>query len=112
MIPMKPDWTYIDSEDDVERFIEGSISELDTLCPLEKSFDDKESFEQISLAKFSLTMLLEEIRGHRYIPVCAIIEDFAQRMEHYSYGNIGTSNVFSVAYETAQNILNIIGEYL
>lgn len=108
---MKPDWTYIDSEDDIERFIEGAILELTELCPLECSFDDRENFEQISLTKFALTMLLEEIRKHRCIPICAIIEDFAQRMERYSYKNIDTSYVFSVAYKTAQNVLNTIGEY-
>lgn len=111
MIPMKPDWTYIDSEEDIEQFIKGSISELETLCPLEKSFNDRESFEQISHAKFALKMLLQEIHEHSGVSACAVIEDFAQRMENYSYGNAETSYVFSVACETAQNLLNIIGEY-
>lgn len=111
MIPMKPDWTYIDSEEDIEQFIKGSISELETLCPLEKSFDDRESFEQISYAKFALKMLLQEIREHSDVSACAIIENFARRMEDYSYGKVETSYVFSVAHETAQNLLSIIGEY-
>lgn len=111
MIPMKPDWTYIDSEEDIEQFIKGSISELETLCPLEKSFDDKESFEQISHAKFALKMLLQEIHEHSSVSACAIIESFARKMDDYSNGNVETSYVFSVAHETAQNLLNIIGEY-
>lgn len=104
---MKPDWMYIDSEDDIEGFIEGAISELETLSPLESSFDDRENFEQISLTKFALTMLLEEIREHRDVSPFYILEEFSERMYDYSYQarSPEISRVFDVAYDTARTVL-------
>lgn len=104
---MKPDWTYIDGEDDIERFIEGAIAELETLCPLETSFDERENLEEISLTKFALTMLLEEIREHRDVSPFYILEEFSERMYDYSYQarDPEVGRVFEVACNTARTVL-------
>ncbi len=104
---MKPDWTYIDGEDDVERFIEGAISELDTLCPLESPSDDDGNFEQLSCVKFALTMLLEEVRERRNVSPFDILEEFAERMSDYSYeaDNPEVSRIFDIMSNAAQNVL-------
>ena len=104
---MKPDWTYIDSEDDVERFIEGAISDLDTLCPLENPSNNDGNFEQLSCTKFALTMLLEEIRERRNVSPFDILEEFAERMYDYSYeaDSPEISHIFEIMSYAAQNVL-------
>ena len=104
---MKPDWTYIDGEDDVERFLEGAISEMDILCSLENPSDNDGNFEQLSCTKFALTMLLEEIRERRNVSPFDILEEFVERMYDYSYEarSPEISRIFDIMSNTAQNVL-------
>ncbi len=108
---MKPDWTYIDSDIDIESFIANGISELDSLCSSEKQGDPDSCFEQLSHTKFALEMLLQEIHEHKDIYPCVIVVNFARKMDQYSCENLETSCVFSAALDAAQGILSAIGEY-
>lgn len=103
---MKPDWTYIDGEDDIERFIAGAISELDTLCPLESLITNDGIFEQLSLAKFTLETLLQEIRHRRDESPYDVVSEFTQRMYDYSYKSRtpDVSYIFDVMYNTANTV--------
>lgn len=103
---MKPDLLYIDGDSDIEPFIKAAISELETLFPLERGYNEKDYFNQLSHTKFALKMLLQEIREHRDVSPYIVVEEFARRMDRYSCENIETSFIFSVAYDAAQSVLN------
>lgn len=109
---MKPDWTYIDGEDDIEQFITGAISELGTLCPLESLVANDGNFEQLPIMKFALEMLLQEIRHRRDESPYDIVGEFTQRMYDYSYESRtpDVSYIFDVMYNAANTVLKEVSQ--
>lgn len=67
----------------------------------------KPSFKQNSYAKWAANELLECIRNRPTTSVIVTIEDFIRRMDRYSCMNLKNSYMFSVAHDTAEDILDI-----
>lgn len=79
------------------------------IADLEKQthFWQKYSFKQNSYAKWAANELLECIRNRPTTSVIVTIEDFIRKMDRYSCMNLKNSYMFSVAHDTAEDILDI-----
>lgn len=70
-----------------------------------KSNIRKDCFEQVSYSSWAANQLLLEVMARPLTPPDTIIEEFAWRMDYYSCINVKTSRIFSIAKDTAEDIL-------
>lgn len=79
------------------------------IADLEKQnhFWQKSSFKQNSYAKWAANELLECIKNRPKTSVIVTIEDFIRKMDRYSCMSLKNSYMFSVAHDTAEDILDI-----
>lgn len=75
-------------------------------------FWQKPNFKQNSYTKWAANELLECIRNRPTTSVIVTIEEFIRKMDRYSCMNLKNSYMFSVAHDTAEDILDIfLSEY-
>lgn len=64
-------------------------------------------FYQLSYTMWAANEILSLLKMNKKIPPLTLIEEFAQRMNEYSCMNIKTSYGFSVAHDTAVDIIDM-----
>ena len=73
-----------------------------------KHYWSKPMFKQNSYAKWSAEELLERVQNRKNVPAIYVIEDFIRLMDRYACMNPHNSYMFSVAHDTAEDILDFI----
>ena len=67
----------------------------------------KQIFLQETYSRWAAEEILRCIQENRSRPPVAVVEEFKDRMNHYSLMNPNSSYIFSVAYDIAMDILDI-----
>lgn len=75
-----------------------------------KRISTKREFMQSSYSKWAAREILLYVRDNIPEPPSISVERFAKKMDSYSCKNIKTSIIFSVAYDTAMDILDMLLE--
>lgn len=71
-------------------------------------YPDKRYFQYISYSKWTANELLNMVRNQKDIPPTIIVEDFIKKLDRYSCQDSNTSYMFSVAKDTAENVLDLL----
>lgn len=67
----------------------------------------KQIFLQETYSRWAAEEILRCIQENKSRPPVAVVEEFKDRMNHYSLMNPNSSYIFSVAYDIAMDILDI-----
>lgn len=67
----------------------------------------KPYFEQASYAIWAANEVLRSIENNKSIPPIMVVEDFIRKMDAFSCINANNSRMFSIAHDTAQDILDV-----
>lgn len=67
----------------------------------------KQVFLQETYSRWAAEEILKYIQENESRPPVAVVEEFKDRMNHYSLMNRNSSYIFSVAYDIAMDILDI-----
>lgn len=67
----------------------------------------KQVFLQETYSRWAAEEILKCIRENETTPPITVVEEFKDRMDHYSLMNPNSSYIFSVAYDIAMDILDI-----
>lgn len=67
----------------------------------------KHVFLQETYSRWAAEEILQCIQENESRPPVAVVEEFKDRMNHYSLINPNSSYIFSVAYDIAMDILDI-----
>lgn len=65
-------------------------------------------FSQVSYTKWAAIEILYLLKEKYYLPPLTVLEDFANKMDTYACLNKGNTFMFSVAYDTTMNIIDIL----
>lgn len=64
------------------------------------------TFKQESCSRWAANEILKLLKKRQDVPPLVLIEEFADQMDHFSCLNLNTSFIFSVARDTALNIVD------
>ena len=69
----------------------------------------KEShFVQYAYSEWAVREIIESIQKNKSKPPIAVVEDFVRKMDEYSCVNQDTSRIFSIAKDSAMDILDML----
>ena len=70
----------------------------------------KSCFKQLSYSKWAANEVLNFVKNRPRTPPVFSVETFASMMDEYACMNQGTSYIFSIAYDIAMDILDMLLE--
>lgn len=76
-------------------------------CRIQRIPTKRRYFDQKSYSNWAANEILLYVQNHSDMSPIEAIEEFAKKVDRYSVKNPNTSYIFSVAYDTAMDILDI-----
>lgn len=101
-MPMKPEIGYLDVV--MGSFIEDLIGDIEYNMELTPAND--QYFEELSVQKFTLEQLLQEIDSHEGDSPTAVVAKFVERMAVSARETDDPNFIFSMSRDAAQSILD------